>query len=342
MKTPSAQSPPPESGDRRTATQPGGGAAASTGPGAAVPVTAWGPNGVRFLLWVGVVTLVSAGMWLRLIRDAWVDALHSYAVLIPAVSAWLVSQGAGGRTDQADPTPGGGIRTGSWERGLAAVLGVAGLAALAAGRWAGWAAGNWDLTVSALGWVLLVLAGAWGLLGGAWVRRHAFAVGFLFFTVPLPEPVVAAIEVFLQHTTASVVEVAFRGLGITYLRDARSFWLDGLRFEVAQECSGIRSTLVLFITSLVGGQILLRTAWRRWVIALLVIPLGIARNTFRICVITLLTVNYDPRIIDSPLHHRGGPLFFTLSLIPFLLLIWWFRRREAAALRATRARAGDA
>ena len=33
-------------------------------------------------------------------------------------------------------------------------------------------------------------------------------------------------------------------------------------------------------------------------------------------------------MIDSPIHHRGGPLFFALSLVPLFLLLWWLRRQE--------------
>jgi hypothetical protein len=33
-------------------------------------------------------------------------------------------------------------------------------------------------------------------------------------------------------------------------------------------------------------------------------------------------------MIDSPIHHRGGPVFFVLSLIPLFLLLWWLRRGE--------------
>jgi hypothetical protein len=33
-------------------------------------------------------------------------------------------------------------------------------------------------------------------------------------------------------------------------------------------------------------------------------------------------------MIDSPIHHRGGPIFFGLSLIPLFLFLLWLRRRE--------------
>ena len=35
-------------------------------------------------------------------------------------------------------------------------------------------------------------------------------------------------------------------------------------------------------------------------------------------------------MIHSVIHHRGGPIFFALSLIPLFLLLWWLRRGEIA------------
>jgi exosortase/archaeosortase family protein len=56
--------------------------------------------------------------------------------------------------------------------------------------------------------------------------------------------------------------------------------------------------------------------------------LGILRNGFRIYVLSMLSSHWDPRVIDSPLHHKGGPIFFVISLIPFFLLLFWLRRSE--------------
>jgi hypothetical protein len=33
-------------------------------------------------------------------------------------------------------------------------------------------------------------------------------------------------------------------------------------------------------------------------------------------------------MIDSPIHHHGGPLFFVLSLVPFFLLLYFLKRTE--------------
>jgi exosortase/archaeosortase family protein len=104
--------------------------------------------------------------------------------------------------------------------------------------------------------------------------------------------------------------------------------MPGLSVEVAEECSGIRSTVVLFITSLLAGQFFLNRAMHRAIIALMIIPLGIFRNALRIGTISLLTVHVDPGVIHGPIHKSGGPPFFVLSLIPLFLELFWFRRRE--------------
>jgi len=116
--------------------------------------------------------------------------------------------------------------------------------------------------------------------------------------------------------------------GATVFREGLRFHLPGIVIEVAKECSGIHSTLVLFVTSLLAGHLFLRSQWKKAVLALAVVPLGIARNGFRIFTISWLCVHVGPAMIDSPIHHRGGPIFFTLSLVPFLALLFVLRKSE--------------
>jgi exosortase C (VPDSG-CTERM-specific) len=150
----------------------------------------------------------------------------------------------------------------------------------------------------------------------------------LVFLVPFPGSVTNAIEWFFQHTSADAAHLLFGLVGQTLLREGLAFHLPGISIEVAQECSGIRSSLVLFITSLLAGHLFLRSPWRRAVLTVVVIPLGILRNGFRIFTIAMLTSHVDPGVIHSPLHHRGGPIFFLLSLVPFFLLLFWMRKSE--------------
>ena len=156
----------------------------------------------------------------------------------------------------------------------------------------------------------------------------AFPVGFLLFMVPLPDAAVHTLERASALASAEAAAMYFALAGTPLVRHGTTFELPGIVLEVARECSGIRSSWVLFITSVLASHLFLRSPWRRLVLVAFVIPLGILRNGFRILVIGLLCVHVGPHMIDSIIHRQGGPLFFVLSLIPLFLLLWWLRRAE--------------
>jgi exosortase len=179
-----------------------------------------------------------------------------------------------------------------------------------------------------LGFILAGTAGGFWFWGAPILRQIAFPICFLAFMLPLPETTVESIETFLQHASADLSAVLFSLFGTPFVRNETGFWLPGLRIEVARECSGIRSTLMLFITATLAAHLMLKTPWKQATLALAVIPLGILRNAIRILTISLLSVHVDPEIINSPLHHRGGPLFFLASLPLLFALLWLLRRSE--------------
>jgi len=111
-------------------------------------------------------------------------------------------------------------------------------------------------------------------------------------------------------------------------QEGLTFRLPGISLQVAPECSGIHSTVVLFITSVVAGHFFLRSPWKRVVLCLAVIPLALVRNGFRVFVLGELCAHIGPQMIDSPVHRHGGPLFFALSLVPFFVLLYLLRRSE--------------
>jgi exosortase C (VPDSG-CTERM-specific) len=253
--------------------------------------------------------------------------LFSHALLIPVVSAYLIWT----RRDPA-PLP--------WSRGTRWAALPAVLALLLLGfYWLIWQPHeplppNDHLSVMTTAYLLVLLAGALACLGWGVVKALSFPILFLIFMIAWPTVMIDAIEIGLQFASAEAAHALLSLTGVPLLRDGLVFRLPGITLEVAQECSGVRSSYVLFITSVLGAHMLLRTRWRRWVLVLAVIPLGILRNGFRILTIAMLCVYVDPSMIDSPIHHRGGPIFFVLSLIPFFLLLLWLRRSEGKSVKA--------
>ena len=162
-----------------------------------------------------------------------------------------------------------------------------------------------------------------------------FPLAYLIFMVPMPDAMADALEMASKSATTEVTDLLFHLSGIPFLRSGAIFQLPNITIEVAQECSGIRSSWVLFMTSILAANLFLKTPWRRFALIAFVIPLGILRNAFRILVIGLLCVNVGPQMIHSVIHRRGGPVFFALSLIPLLLALWWLRKGDVRS-RQTR------
>ena len=140
----------------------------------------------------------------------------------------------------------------------------------------------------------LVAAGGFFFMGSAWMAAAAFPFAFLIFMVPLPDAAVDRLETASKVASAEVAAWYFALVGTTLVRNGTIFELPGITLQVAQECSGIRSSWVLFITSVLASHLFLKTTWRRLVLVAFVIPLGILRNGFRILVIGLLVRPHRP------------------------------------------------
>jgi exosortase C (VPDSG-CTERM-specific) len=277
----------------------------------------------RFLGWCIYLAVLCAAFALPLREFATYTAhsdVHSYVLLVPFVTAYLVYI----RWRQLS-----GELTTSWAP--AAALTILGVGALLARQHFSNLGQNDQMTLVALSFVCFAITGAFLFLGAKWARSAMFPLFFLAFFIPLPEVVVDTLEEASKQASAEVASWLFLITGTPFLRTQTMFQLPGITIAVAKECSGIRSSLVLIITSLLAANMFLRTTWRRALLVAAVIPLGLFRNAARILVISLLCVHIGPHMINSVIHRRGGPFFFALSLVPLFAMLWLFRRQELEA-----------
>ena len=180
-----------------------------------------------------------------------------------------------------------------------------------------------------LGLYTLFVGGVFLLIDQVCLRQLIFPLAFLIFAVPMPSVCVAFVENALQHGSADMAYFLFQICGMSVFREGTFFKLPGFSMEIGPQCSGIRSSLVLFISSLIAAHWFLESTRHKILFALFAIPLGIFRNGLRIWVIGMLCVRIGPHMIDSPIHHKGGPLFFIISLIPLFALLVWLRKCES-------------
>ena len=191
-----------------------------------------------------------------------------------------------------------------------------------------------DVRIS-IGMLVVVLwwIGAFILCFGTRVSRSLiFPLCFLFWLVPFPEAMLNAVVTFLQRESVAAADVLFNAAGVPVARDGFLLSIPGLTVQVAEECSSIRSSLMLLVTTMVLAQLSLRSPWRKAVVIALAVPLSVAKNALRIFTIAMLGTRVDPGFLTGRLHHQGGIVFFLISLVGVFILLWILRRTEHQAL----------
>lgn len=192
--------------------------------------------------------------------------------------------------------------------------------------------GNGPLSITAFAFVLVCIGGFVSLYGLSATRAALFPLLFLLLIVPLPDAALAWTIHVLQQGSTYLTCLLFKLFGVPFLRQGFVIALPSVTIEVAAECSGIRSSIALFITSLLVAHLYLRTPWKILVFLLLVFPLTVIKNAIRIVTLTLLSIHVDPSFLHGRLHHQGGIVFFLISLV---LLLPVFLALEKSERRPT-------
>lgn len=180
--------------------------------------------------------------------------------------------------------------------------------------------------VGAVAWIIGSFIAAYGMRA---FKKARFALLFLVFTIPIPLFLLNGVVTALQLASAEAVDIVFRLTGASYHRSGLVFEFPNVAVMVAEQCSGIRSSLSLFILSVITGHLFLRTFSRRVILALAVFPITVLKNAFRIVTITLLANYVDLRFLTNHwIHSSGGIPFFMVAMGMFIPLVWALRRTE--------------
>lgn len=183
------------------------------------------------------------------------------------------------------------------------------------------------------GWILALaffwVSGFAFLFGKAALKTAHFPLLFLLLMVPIPAPILDRIIFLLQEGSAWVTGAFFDFVGVPALREGLVFHLARVNIEVAKECSGIRSSMALFILALLVAHFRLRNLWNKILFVSAGLFMMIVKNGIRIATLTLLAVYVDPDFLFGRLHRQGGVFFFVLALLLLLPLLLLLQRNEA-------------
>ena len=250
------------------------------------------------------------------------DSLYSHIILIPLFSAAIIALKRKDVFSQVE-----------YALPIGASVALAGMGLFLTGGFFKQGLENYDyLSLCTSGFVLWVIGGFIGFFGRPAFRKSLFPLLFLFFAVPVPAVVLDHSTIFLQEMSAGVVDALFRIIGLPYLRHGMIFELPEVTIKVAEQCSGIRSSLALIVATTAAGYVFLETGWRRLLAVIFIIPITIFKNALRIAALTLMASYVDPSwLTDSWLHRAGGKPFFFVALLlwlPILYLLWRSERKH--------------
>jgi len=163
-------------------------------------------------------------------------------------------------------------------------------------------------------------------LHALWMARSAAL--FLFLLIPIPNVLVEQIIHFLQERSADVALWLFRICRVPVFREGLVLHVPTLDLAVAEQCSGIRSSMVLFVTTFILGELVLRTLWSKSILIVSVLPIVIFKNGLRIVTVSLLTIYVNRGFLHGWLHQSGGVVFYLLGLTILIVIAKLLRTAE--------------
>jgi len=248
---------------------------------------------------------------------------YTHIPLIPAISAYVLFKRKDVLCRNEPGSPLGGL----------AIAGGLGLVVIDTVSRPG-LVGRAELVVTG---AVLILAGTFlALFGKRSFRRTLFPFLFLVFMIPLPASMMSAIVSALVTASTGMTSLLFKALGVPFVQEGAYFHLPVFDIEVAQECSGIRSSIALAITTVLAGHIFLDKFWKKVLLVLAVFPVTVLKNGVRILSLYLLSYFIDIKIIEGGfLHRSGGFIFFGLGLV-ILGYVLWILRKPSSVTQADR------
>ena len=214
------------------------------------------------------------------------------------------------------------LRFGPWLMGIAlAMLGVL--------SWKGISGTDPWLSLTMFSLVTWWIGAVLCFCGATTFRALIFPLCFLYWMVPMPTSVVDGITATLQSQSAFAARLLFQAAGVPVVQDGIVLSIRGWDIEVARQCSSIRSSILLLISTMVLAHLFLRSLWRKVLLIAAAVPLAAAKNGLRVFTIAELGTGVDPQYFEGRLHHQGGIVFLGISLAAVFAMLWVLHRSES-------------
>lgn len=165
-------------------------------------------------------------------------------------------------------------------------------------------AAEWIFTIR-VGMLTALLGCVVAVFGVRILRPLAYPLLLLAFMVPPPTFAYLAFTFKLQLIASQFAEWTLELLGFSVLREGNILETGGMRWAVAEACSGIRSLITLVFFFLVYSDLCVDRTGMRLALFATLIPLAILGNVFRI-VTTVAIGQYDRAMAIGMMHDASA------------------------------------
>jgi exosortase len=188
-----------------------------------------------------------------------------------------------------------------------------------------------------LGMVAL-FSGVWAITGLVWGWKCAkltfFPLAIFGFCVPMGGTFAQGLTLPLRLYAAKATFGVTHGLldinvirDGTQLRDPLANW----RYDVAAECSGIRSFIALLAITTILAGLTMNALWKKAVIVSLSIPLSLLCNVMRLTTIILIANAYKSQAAGHMVDLYFGYVTYGVAVGSVLLVGRWLRNQPPKA-----------
>ena len=149
----------------------------------------------------------------------------------------------------------------------------------------------------------------------------AFPIAFLLFAIPMPVVIYNEIVFPLQFIASKFATRTLEMLNLfPIMREGNVLILPGMRLEVVEACSGIRSLMSLLALAAGYGYVVERSVAVRWFMVIAMVPLAIVSNGLRIMITAIMAHYIGPKAAEGFMHEFSGWVIFVVATVLFLLL----------------------
>jgi exosortase len=259
--------------------------------------------------WQGwLLAAVVAGLYspvlLRLVKQWYNDPDYSHGFLVPLLSVYLIWQRREKLAEIAR-------KPSAW--GLVVVLGS--LCLLFLGSLGA------ELFLTRVSIVLTICGLIVYFSGWALLRAMSFPLAFLLFCIPIPTLIYNEIVFPLQFIASRFATSILEMLNLfPIMREGNVLIMPGMRLEVVEACSGIRSLMSLLALAAGYGYLAEKSTVVRWFLFLAMVPLAIVSNGTRVMITALMTNYIGPQAAEGFMHEFSGWVIFVVATVLFLTL----------------------